>query len=678
MELWVGNPETAGVRRLTSPVLSGAQGNPCKWLYDSRRLVCPFVTGPDGLVPPVPSLAHHPIVVQTDTNSDPSRGSPSSLSAAFEQGLSQRFMTAQLMLVDSVSGDHTPIGTPSIFDAVEPAPGAGFLLIARRVPNASSRSPTRLQKRTEIWDGTGLVRELARAPLRRPERLGGRVTPEPRAFGWRSSAPATLLWVESDAPGDHASGAPRGDRIETLTAPFAGVPRGLFHTEYRFAGVDWLETGFALVHEYDPEHRHRRSWLLNVDDPERTPRLVWDGDLDDPHADPGEPVTIPNRFGRPVVAVHEGCIYLAGESATARGPRPYLDRMHLDSLAAERVWQSPQASYETLVALVSAHGHSIIIRHETPTDPPNFFIRDLRDDSQRELTNFRHPVPELLQARRMPLRYHRADGVELSATLYVPADRKEGERLPLIMWAYPRTYRDTTVTVPHSESLNRFIGPAEAFRRFFVLRGYAVMDDVAMPVVGAPLTANDTFVQQIIENARAAIRKAVDLGIADSRSVGVAGHSYGAFMVANLLAHSDLFKAGVALSGAYNRTLTPFGFQTERRWLWDARDTYVNISPLLYADHIKAPLLLIHGLRDDNNATLPIQSESLYQAIRATGGSSKLVLLPEEGHVYRARESVLDVAAEMLDWFDAYVKNAPAKDKKGLIAQEHPKSNAGS
>ena len=195
-----------------------------------------------------------------------------------------------------------------------------------------------------------------------------------------------------------------------------------------------------------------------------------------------------------------------------------------------------------------------------------------------------------------------------------------------------------------------------------MLNGYAVLDNAAMPIVGDPRTVNDHFVEQVVMDAKAAVEKAVAMGVTDPARVGVGGHSYGAFMTANLLCHTDLFAAGIARSGAYNRTLTPFGFQSESRTLWQAPDMYFKVSPFLSADKIKGALLLIHGEADNNPGTFPVQSERMYQAVRGNSGTVRYVSLPYESHGYEARESVGHTLYEMITWFDKYVKNAPSAD----------------
>jgi dipeptidyl aminopeptidase/acylaminoacyl peptidase len=275
----------------------------------------------------------------------------------------------------------------------------------------------------------------------------------------------------------------------------------------------------------------------------------------------------------------------------------------------------------------------------------------------RALTRFADPTPQIRGIKQELLTYERADGVKLSGTLYLPADHVEGTKLPLFVWAYPLEYTDPATAGQNTNATTRALRIRGASHLALVLAGYAVLDNATMPVVGDPETMNDTFVEQIVASAQAAIDACVARGVADPDHVGVGGHSYGAFMTANLLAHCDLFRAGIARSGAYNRTLTPFGFQSERRTIWQARDTYVTLSPFFVADRIDEPLLMIHGEKDSNTGTFPIQSERLYQAVKGNGGAARLVMLPGEDHGYQARESVLHTVAEMLDWCERHVRS---------------------
>ena len=372
---------------------------------------------------------------------------------------------------------------------------------------------------------------------------------------------------------------------------------------------------------------------------------------------------IVNRDGHRVALARGGWFFLSGRGATPEGELPFLDRHAVETDETERLWRCEPGNYESVVAVLP-DARRFITRRETKTDPPNYFVRDVAQggdvDSGEavQLTFFEDPTPQLRGIHKELVTYERDDGVQLSATLYLPADHEPGTRLPLIVWAYPREFNDPATAGQVSGSPDKFTRIRGSSHLFLLTQGYAIMDGATMPVIGDPETMNDTFIEQIVSSAAAAIRKADEMGVADPSRVGVGGHSYGAFMTANLLAHSDLFRAGVARSGAYNRTLTPFGFQSERRTLWEAPEAYFAISPFMHADAIDEPLLMIHGDVDSNSGTFPLQSRRMYHAVKGHGGTVRLVMLPYESHGYRARESVLHVIAEMVAWLDEHVKYA--------------------
>jgi dipeptidyl aminopeptidase/acylaminoacyl peptidase len=350
-------------------------------------------------------------------------------------------------------------------------------------------------------------------------------------------------------------------------------------------------------------------------------------------------------------------IYLSGRGASPQGDRPFLDRMSLQTEKKERLFACAEGRFESFVAFDGPSRNRLVVSSESPAEPPNYYLIDLKTKKKTALTDIHDPAPQLTGMRKELVKYKRADGVELSATLYLPPGYKQGEKLPAVVWAYPLEYSDARTAGQVRGSPYRFTYFRGASQLFFVTQGYAVLDGAQMPVIGDPKTMNDTFVDQIVSNAQAAIDALDGRGVADRRRVGVGGHSYGAFMTANLLAHCDLFAAGIARSGAYNRTLTPFGFQTERRTLWEALDAYIKLSPFMHANKINEPILLIHGEADNNSGTFPIQSERLFAALKGYGGTARLVMLPHESHGYSARESVLHVLAEMFEWFDKYVKS---------------------
>jgi dipeptidyl aminopeptidase/acylaminoacyl peptidase len=394
--------------------------------------------------------------------------------------------------------------------------------------------------------------------------------------------------------------------------------------------------------------------------------LLFDRSRHDRYGDPGRPVQVTLACGTRVVKVEDGSIYLAGSGATPEGDRPFLDRMKLEDKSTERLFQATAESYASFVDFVGDKG-AFVIRRESPKDPPNYFL--VEDGKERALTEFPDPHPQLTGIEKKLLTYKRRDGVPLSGTLYLPPDWDGETRLPLLVWAYPIEYRDKKTAGQVRARPNRFTRLAGTSPLMFLTQGYAVLDGAAMPVIGHPETMNDTLIPQLVQAAKAAIDAVVKEGVADRDRVAISGHSYGAFMTANLLAHSDLFRAGIARSGAYNRTLTPFGFQSERRTLWEGRDAYIKVSPLFSADKIDEPLLMFHGEDDNNSGTYPLQSKRLFHAIKGLGGTARLVMLPKESHGYRARESILHVLAESFEWLDTHVKSPKKPDDEARTAR---------
>ncbi len=518
-----------------------------------------------------------------------------------------------------------------------------------------------------------MMHKVASVPL--PERvpLGG-VQPGPRQFRWIPTESAAVMWVEALDGGNPKEKVPHRDRVVALKAPFSGEPVEVFKTEERYSGIQFGKN-FALIEDTARISRIVRTFKI---DPTKQDggdaKLIWSRNSQDRYKDPGRPVTSKGTVnaspfpGAPASERSSGrggellesgnFIFLNGAGASAKGDHPFLDRFDLATGKSERVFQCPDDVYETVEAVVSNDGSRFITRRESPSEPPNFYLHD--GTTVKALTAFKDPAPQLRKIQKQLVTYKRADGVPLSMELYLPPDYKPGTKLPAVMWAYPREYNDAATAGQVQGSTKRFTTITGYSELFFLLDGYAVLENAAMPVVGTIDVVNNTYVEQIVADAKAAIDKAAEMGVVDPNRVGVGGHSYGAFMTANLLAHCRLFKAGIAESGAYNRTLTPFGFQTERRSFWEAKDTYLNMSPFVFANQIKDPILLIHGEADDNSGTFPIQSDRMYQALRGNGATVRLVFLPDEAHGYRGKETIEHILWEKSRWFDMYVKNAPA------------------
>jgi dipeptidyl aminopeptidase/acylaminoacyl peptidase len=469
-----------------------------------------------------------------------------------------------------------------------------------------------------------------------------------------------VVYVEALDGGNTRRPADVRDRVVAVAAPFT-TPVELGRLGFRYGGTMWGRDGLALVSEFERMTRRVRVWSMNTSRPADPWRIVFDRSMEDRYGDPGSPVMTTDAAGQTVLLQSPDgrWIYLRGPGASPEGDRPFLSRMHLENRKIERLWQSPVDGYEAVVGVLDARARRVVTRRETSTTPPNYFLADVRGRvAPRPITRHENPAPELASVRRELITYQRADGVGLSGTLYYPTGYADGQKVPVIFWIYPREFASADAAGQVSGSDQRFVLPGGPSHLFLLTQGYAVLDNPTLPVVGGD-TANNTYVEQTVAGAKAAIDYLTARGIADG-NFGVGGHSYGAFATANLLAHSDLFKAGVARSGAYNRTLTPFGFQSEERTFWQARDVYLDMMPFSYADRINEPILLIHGMADNNSGTFPIQSERMYAALKGFGATVEYVQLPFESHGYAARESVMDVVARMIEWFDRYVKGGKA------------------
>lgn len=431
-----------------------------------------------------------------------------------------------------------------------------------------------------------------------------------------------------------------------------------------------------MVFEWERERRWKHVWALNADNPSFAPLHLIDQSMNDRYSDPGYPVQRQLPTGAWVVVQDGNAVFLSGQGASPQGDRPFLDRLSLSTLESERLFRCDDTVQEYFTSWLDLGEKSFLTHRQSPTETPNYFIRSLKgkleeaeageakwESDLRPLTSFRDPTPQLRGITQKIVTYERADGTPLSFTLFLPPGYQEGRRLPTVINAYPLEYSDPETAGQVSGSEKRFLRLMGTTSLFFLLDGYAVLQNVAMPVIGDPDTAYDTFIEQLVASAEAAIDKAVELGVTDRERVGIMGHSHGGLMTATLLAHSDLFRSGIARSGAYNHTMRPFGFQYERRTLWQAMDTYIRLSPVMHANKINEPLLLIHGEADQNPGTVPLQSEKLYEAVRGTGGTVRLLMLPHEQHGYRSREAVEQVLAEQLDWFERYVKNAPPRQR---------------
>ena len=660
IQLYVATAEAGELKRIDGVQLNGVLADEVQWLPDGKTLLCVTIPERRGPVPGAPRAPRGPVVQESFGKSAPVRTFQDLLESPHDEDVFDHYATSQLALVDSESGQVKLLGEPFVCGNVDPSPNGRHLLVWKmRRPYSYLLTVSSFPKHIEVWNLNGEVEHvLAKLPLADQVPIEG-VPTGPRSHQWVPTAPATVVWVEALDEGDPRNKVPHRDKLMRSAAPFTDEPQEVWKIEHRYNGITWAEpAGQGMIRDYDRDRRWSRTFLIDVLQSAAEPRLVWDRSIQNRYEDPGTPLmrTLPN--GRVVMWQHEGSIFLSGQGASPAGEFPFLDRFDLKTFQTERVFLCGAGVYEQAVGMAPGETPRFLTRRESPVDPPNYRLYTLGQTESVPLTSFEDPTPSVRQITKKLVSYARPDGVKLSFTLYLPPNHREGERLPTVVWAYPQEFNDPANAGQVTGSANRFTRLGGASHLFFALHGYAVLDGATMPVVGDPETANNTFVEQVVASAKAAIDKGEELGVTDPNRVGVGGHSYGAFMAVNLLAHSDLFKAAIARSGAYNRTLTPFGFQNERRTLWEAPDIYLRVSPFLHAHQIKAPVLLIHGADDNNPGTFPIQSERLYHALRGTGGHVRFVSLPHESHGYAARESVEHTLAEMLGWFDTYVRDA--------------------
>lgn len=658
------------VKRVTDRPLNGVMGRAFSWFGDSKSLLVALIPHGRGAPPKVPLGASGPSILENMGKRNVARTYQNLLKSTHDEALFDYYAAADVSRV-WLDGKIAQIATGVVRGFAASPDGQYAMVQTIKRPYSYNVPVSRFPVKTEIRDALeanigGLVRVLSETPLTEDEELDAdAVQKGPRQYSWRSDANATITWAQAIEMRKNGL----GDYLFMLVSPFDGEPVLLEKMELRYQSILWGNDNVALLTEASRKSRKSVTWRVYPGEPTRNAVKFFERSLEDRYNDPGTPVTETNPRGYRVLDLsHDGrAIYLSGTGASPEGDRPFVDRLELESRETRRLFRSEAPYYDAPMAViddsVNASAIKLLLQRESAADAPNMYLRDLNSGKMQQLTKFATPKNPLANVTREIIKYKRRDGLDLSATLYLPAGFKRGdEPLPLLMWAYPREFRSADAAGQFSGSPYRYVRPSFSGPLPFLTQGYAVLDNPAMPIVAENgKEPNDNYLPQLIASAEAAIDEVVRRGVADRSKIAVGGHSYGAFMVANLLAHTKLFAAGIAESGAYNRTLTPFGFQAEDRTYWKARDVYSQMSPFNYADQIKTPLLLIHGEADSNTGTFPVQSERFYQAIRGMGGTARLVMLPYEDHGYRGRESVLHRLWEEHRWLEKFVKTGDKK-----------------
>lgn len=627
---------------------------------DNNTLLYSTVNKPLSMAPKKPLAPSGPVVQQNLGKVAASPTYQDLIKSPFDETQFEFYATTQL--VKNSNGVETKIGAPAIYSSVKASPDHNYLLVERiDKPFSYLVTAYGFNSTMMITDMHGtLVKTMAKLPSSELEPRGNdNVLNAPRGYDWLDNAPATLRWIEPLDSGLIKKKMDFHDAAYILAAPFTGSPRELVKTAERMYTISDIVNGSFFVTEGSRgKHRTKMSRLTADGKIE----VLIDRSTDDAYNDPGTPLTEKNKFGRNTIKLLNGSqLVMRGIGASPKGDLPFLNTFDINTKETKQLWRCEEPYYETVTAVLDYDKLIIVTNKQSQTEQPNFYIRDLKNNSTKAITAFADPQPGLRGITKQKITYKRKDGVDLAADLYLPKDydAKRDGPLPVMMWAYPREFKSAADAAQLRGSKYTFTRVGYGSIVFWATQGYAIMDNTEFPIVGeGDKQPNDNFVDQLAWSAEAAIDKVADMGVGDRNRVAVGGHSYGAFMTSNLLAHTSLFKAGIARSGAYNRTLTPFGFQNEERTYWQAPEVYNAMSPFSYADKIKTPLLLIHGEADNNPGTFPIQSERLYNAIKGHGGTVRFVQLPFESHGYAAKENILHMLWEQDQWLEKYVKNA--------------------
>jgi dipeptidyl aminopeptidase/acylaminoacyl peptidase len=666
LELWLVDVTSASSHRIGSLRLNAVLGSPVEWMPNSEALLCRVVPEGRGEAPKAGSVPVGPDVEENLGKVSPAPTYEDLLKTADDEKIFEFYATSQLAMAP-LSGTVRKLPVKGMIQNATPSPDGRFVLVEELHRPFSYTFPAELfpLKSEVLTLQTGAVKQMFDRPLVDYLPIANDADPAgPREYDWQSDAPATLTWLEAGDGGDPNVKTEIHDRLFTLAAPFEGKGNVVLESPMRIRGVYWGREHLAVASEQRWSDRHTAMIAFDPAGSAK-PVTLYEGSSQDRYHSPGRPALEMNEHGKQVMrfTVDGSGIYFMSPGASPAGDLPFVAAMPVAGGDEKILWRSGAAMYASPAALLA--DDAILIREESKTVSPNYFKASLTDAhaSPVPLTHFPSPYAGIKMPTSQLLHYKRADGLELTATLWLPAgyDKEQGP-LPTLMEAYPAEFKTRSAAGQVAGSPNRFPRIGWGSPIFFTQTGYAVLENASIPIIGeGSAQPNDTYIEQLVAGAKAAIDYGASIGVVDPKRVAVMGHSYGAFMTANLLAHSDLFRAGIARSGAYNRTLTPYGFQAEERTYWQAPQVYYNMSPFSFADKIKTPILLIHGEADDNTGTYPIQSERFYAALKGQGATVRLVFLPLEAHGYEARESIEHMLWEMNQWLDTYVKPMDVK-----------------
>ena len=662
VKLWVLNLESRSLVKLSDLKLNSNIRDVINWLNDSEILIKVIPENKKELIDQSNIVPLGPTISSNDGENAQNRTYQDLLKNKTDEFNFEQLVTSDIYKV-SLDGKNRKWLDADMFTDISPSPDGEFVMVSNiKKPFSYIVTYGRFPKSTNIYDNEGmLVSNLVDVPLIEELPQGFMaVRTGKRNFSWRMDKPSTITYIVALDNGDPSKEAEYRDELFELDAPFAGNGNTIFKSINRLSGIIWGNKTTAVAIDYWIKNRNEKTYLFNPSDINQKPIIMYDRNYQDTYSDPGSFITERNSFNKNVLKMDSNNLILMGDGYSEKGQFPFVDRLNIDNLTTKRIYESIYTDKLENLVDFDVNKNQLLVRIESKNDYPNYYFKDLNGKKITRITDFNNPFEQLSKVDKQVITYKRNDGVELSGVLYLPIgyDKTSKEKMPMIMWAYPREFKDKTSAGQNTNNPNEFTYPYYGSMVYWVNKGYVVLDNASFPIIGEDTTEpNDNFRNQLVENARAAINAVSKLGYIDKNKVAVGGHSYGAFMVANLLSHSNLFAAGIARSGAYNRTLTPFGFQSEERSYWEAPDLYYTMSPFMHADKMKTPLLLIHGEDDNNSGTYPMQSQRYFNALKGLGAVVRLVMLPKESHGYSSKESIYHVLWEQDQWLEKYVKN---------------------